>query len=315
VAGNPKNVILIQDLGFVAMLEAMYRSAVEVQVAINGSCNTQRETAPLNIADPVIPNFSCPAIVSIPMGADWQQLSQTAKNFDNNTSGVKQSAKNPIPNSSIAYGIGTGTLAQPGRAPFVKTANGSLSPGMINSSSIAPLSDNPSDDLTPLPDLRKSNLAKMLLKKTMSADCKDVNKYKFKPPKFEVRLGELVLLEPDSLVVTLGKLVLLDPPKQIKSSVKEGDITYVEYDDGSEAAFFEDGRVLEVGAPINPEKIGVNNSFIKPKPPTADMTSKNKVYGELKDTKKQYDSNGLQPSISSGLQAPGTFTPVKGLFN
>jgi hypothetical protein len=25
--------------------------------------------------------------------------------------------------------------------------------------------------------------------------------------------------------------------------------------------------------------------------------------------------NGLQPSISSGVQAPGTFTPVKGMFD
>lgn len=315
VTGNPKNVIMIQDLGFVAMLEAMYRSAIEIQVAINGSCNTQRETAPLNIAEPVIPNFSCPAVVSIPVGADWQQLTQTAKNFDNNTSGVKQSAKNPVPNSSIAYGIGHGTIAQPGRAPFVKTANGSLSPGMINSEALTPLSNIPADELTPLPDLRKSNFAKMLLKKTMSADCKNVNKYKYKPPKFEVGIGELELLEPDSLVVTIGKIVLLDPPKQITSSVKDGDVTYVEYDDGSAAAFFEDGRVFELGAPINPEKTGVNSSSIKPKAPKEDMTSKNKVYGELKDAKKHYDANGLQPSISSGLQVPGIFTTIKGLFN
>ena len=30
---------------------------------------------------------------------------------------------------------------------------------------------------------------------------------------------------------------------------------------------------------------------------------------------KSIQQNGLQPSISSGIQAPGTFTPVKGLFN
>lgn len=30
---------------------------------------------------------------------------------------------------------------------------------------------------------------------------------------------------------------------------------------------------------------------------------------------KDIQQNGLQSSISSGLQAPGTFNPVKGLFN
>ncbi len=313
VAGNPKNVILIQDLGFVAMLEAMYRSAIEIQVAINGSCNTQRETAPLNIAEPVIPNFTCPAVVSTPVGADWQQLTQTAKNFDNNSSAVKQSVKNPVPNSSIAYGMGTGTLAQPGRAPFVKTANGSLSPGMINSEELTPLSNIPADELTPLPDLRKSNFAKMLLKKTMSADCKNVNKYKYKPPKFEVGIGELVLLEP--FEVTVGELVLEEPTTHIKSVIEEGEVTYVTYEDGSEVVFMEDGSILEIEAPKNPENTGMKNISIKPKPPTADMTSKNKVYGELKDAKKQFDANGLQPSISSGLQVPGIFTTIKGLFN
>jgi len=29
---------------------------------------------------------------------------------------------------------------------------------------------------------------------------------------------------------------------------------------------------------------------------------------------KQFDANGLQPGISSGLQAPGIFTTIKGLF-
>jgi 2-polyprenyl-3-methyl-5-hydroxy-6-metoxy-1,4-benzoquinol methylase len=32
-------------------------------------------------------------------------------------------------------------------------------------------------------------------------------------------------------------------------------------------------------------------------------------------TLKDIQQNGLKPTISSGIQAPGTFTPVKGLFN
>ena len=69
VAGNPKNVIMIQDLGFVGLLEQMYQSAMEYQVAINDNCNPQREQAPKAITEPDIPNFTCPAVVSIPMGA------------------------------------------------------------------------------------------------------------------------------------------------------------------------------------------------------------------------------------------------------
>jgi hypothetical protein len=36
---------------------------------------------------------------------------------------------------------------------------------------------------------------------------------------------------------------------------------------------------------------------------------------EAGDNMEDVRANGLQPSLSSGLQAPGTFTPVKGLFN
>ena len=63
------------------------------------------------------------------------------------------------------------------------------------------------------------------------------------------------------------------------------------------------------------EILKTNKISIKPKPITPDVISKNKIYSELKDAKKQYDANGLQHSLSNGLQAPGTFVPVKGLFN
>jgi hypothetical protein len=36
---------------------------------------------------------------------------------------------------------------------------------------------------------------------------------------------------------------------------------------------------------------------------------------EAGDNMEDLRANGLQPSLSSGLQAPGTFTTVKGLFN
>jgi hypothetical protein len=132
VAGNPKNTIIVQDMGFTAWLESLYVAAMTEQLVYAPTCKPQKELTPVGITEPAIPNFICPAVVSIPVGADWQQLSKASKNFDNNTSGTKQNTNNPVPNTSISFGIGD-MIAQPGKAPFIKTANGSISPGMINS--------------------------------------------------------------------------------------------------------------------------------------------------------------------------------------
>ena len=180
---------------------------------------------------------------------------------------------------------------------------------------MTPLPKLPNEnDPVPLPDLRKRKLANDLLKKMMSSDCKNLTKYNYKPPKFEVGVGELVLLD-DPFEVGVGELVLEEATKKITEIKEEGDVVYVEYDDGSGVVFMEDGSILELGAPIDRENIGKNKISIKPKPITPDVISKNKIYSELKDAKKQYDANGLQHSLSNGLQAPGTFVPVKGLFN
>ncbi len=340
VAGNPKNSVMIQDLGFVGLLEQMYQSAMEYQVAIDDHCKPPREQGSMAITEPEIPNFACPAVVSIPMGRDWQQLSNAAKNFDNNTSGIKQNAHNPIPNSSIAFGEGTGTIAQPGRSPFVKTANGSVSPGMISEYDPGKMLEEYqyTEDLVPLPDLHKNNFVKKLLKKMMTADCKNVNKYKYKPPVFEVTMGELTIEEPskniketteDGNVVYVtyddgsvavfmedGSILEIDAPsKNVKETKEDGNIVYVTYDDGSEAVFMEDGSILEIDAPKDSGPTVTKKITIKPKTTTPDIASKNKVYTDLKEFKKQFDTNGLQPSLNSGVQVPGTFTPVKGLFN
>ena len=250
ITGNPKNTILTNCIAWTAAITGMYEGAIHDQYAIEKSCVKQNGDAVTNIPVPAIPNFTCPAIVSIPVGADWQQLSNAAKNFDNNTSGAKQNAKNPVPNGSTAYGADGNTIAQAGRDPFTKTANGSITPGMINDNELTPLSkiplddltplqEIPLDDLTPLPDLRKSKLAKDLLKKMMEGDCSKVKDQ---------------------------KQVLREKIKQMAD----------EMETGSEKA--------------------------------ADKES-------LKQTLQNVEKNGLQPSISSGIQAPGTFTPIKGLFN
>jgi tetratricopeptide (TPR) repeat protein len=310
IAGNPKNTVIVQCISWTAALEQLYKDAIEEQNTEWRSCVKHDGDAVAEIASPAIPNFTCPTKISIPMGGDWQQLSNDAKNFDGNSFGIKK-ASNPIPNGSTAYTTDHNTIAQAGKDPFTKTASGSVSPGMRNDDELTPLSKI-LDDLTPLPDLQRNKLTKLLLKKMMTADCKNVTKYK--PVKFEVGLGELIFEDEDPFEVGLGELVVEEPTKKIKNVKEDGDVVYVTYDDGSEVVFMADGSILEIDAPINRGNTGKNKVSIKPKPITPDVTSKNKIYSELKDAKKQFDTNGLQPSISSGLQAPGTFSPIKGLF-
>ena len=149
----------------------------------------------------------------------------------------------------------------------------------------------------------------------MTGDCKNINKYKYKPPVFEVGLGELVLEDLPEPQVELGELELEESTKKISEIKEEGDVVYVTYDDGSAAVFMEDGNILEIDAPLNSEKEAIKSTTIKPKPVTKEVSSKNKTYVEMKDAKTHFDAYGLQPSISSGVQVPGTFTPIKGLFN
>ena len=310
IAGNPKNTVIVQCISWTAALKELYQDAIEEQKTEWRSCVKHDGDAVADIASPAIPNFTCPTKLSIPMGREWQQLSNSAKNFDENSLGIKKTS-NPIPNSSTAYTTDHNTIAQAGRDPFTKTANGSASPGMRNDDELTPL-PKIMDDLTPLPDIQRNKLTKLLLKKMMTADCKNINKYK--QPKFEVGLGELIIEDVVPFEVGLGELVVEEPTKKISEIKEEGDVVYVTYDDGSAVVFMEDGGILEIGAPLDRENIGKNKISIKPKPITPDVISKNKIYSELKNAKKQFDANGLQPSISSGIQAPGTFTPLKGLF-
>ena len=351
ITGNPKNTILTACIAWTAAITGMYEGAIDDQDAIARSCVKQNGDGSSLVPTPDIPNFSCPTLIKIPLGNDWQELSNGVKDFDANSLGIKMNPAYPVPNHTTAYGGHSRSIAEPGKAPFAQSANGSIAPGMINSSDdeLAPLSKIPLDDLTPLspvppddlaalPDLRRSKFLKDLLKKMMTADCNNVNKYKYKPPVFEVRMGELIIEEPsknvketkeDGNVVYVtyddgsvavfmedGSVLEIDAPsKNVKETKEDGNIVYVTYDDGSEAVFMEDGSVLEIDAPKNSGQTVSKKITIKPKTITPDIASKNKVYTDLKEFKKQFDTNGLQPSLNSGVQVPGTFTPVKGLFD
>ncbi|MGZ8549534.1 MAG: hypothetical protein ACXWV2_02685 [Chitinophagaceae bacterium] len=132
VSGNPKNTIMTTCIGWTAAIIEMYQSALEDQYTDPKSCVQQNGDGIDYIAAPSIPNFTCPADVRIPTGKEWQQLSHEAKNFDNNEYGVKNNPANPIPNQSIAYTADQASIAEPGSDPFVKAANGSITPGIMD---------------------------------------------------------------------------------------------------------------------------------------------------------------------------------------
>ena len=340
ITGNPKNTILTACVAWTGAITEMYESAIHNQYAIAKSCVKQNGDAVTITPVPDIPNFTCPAVVSIPVGTDWQQLSNAVKNFDNNTSGTKQNTKNKIPNHSTAYTAGNNTIAQAGKDPFTKSANGSMSSGMINDNELTPLSKIPlddltplskvpldvltplskiPDDLTPLPDLRKSKLAKELLKKMMSADCKNVKSSKdILKEKLEKMMKGVKELEAyENVIEQIKKLESEIEQKETNAAKKEELKKQIErmqqetdkmdkYEQVPQSKKEMEKIMKEMDA--MDDKKFMKDKFDKIMESVNEMEAAPAI---LKDIQQK----GLQSSISSGLQAPGTFTPVNGLFN
>ena len=111
-------------------LENYYESAVNDQEAIAKSCIEQNGDGSNFISVPEIPNFSCPTLVKVPLGNDWQQLSSAVNHFDANSLGIKNNPSNPIPNHTQALGGGRNSIAQLGVPPFVQSAQGQINTGI-----------------------------------------------------------------------------------------------------------------------------------------------------------------------------------------
>lgn len=260
VAGNVKNTLMLQDLQATAHLAGLYYQAVQLQEALPEHCGVAIKKTTHILPMPEIPNFTCPAVVAVPSGSDWQQLSNSAKDFNKNIYKITKTDK-PVPNVSVAYGIG-GQVAQPGPAPFVKTANGSVLPAAINAHETEDLHGYPTqvshempalEDLTPLPDLARSLVAKQLLTEMLSADCRKVKTDK----------------------------------QNFKEAMDEMDFWY------------------KIKAEI------ARHKALKEAAKQAEEAAEQK---ELDKIKTEVQQGGLQPTISSGLQSPGTFATEKNLF-
>jgi tetratricopeptide (TPR) repeat protein len=132
IVGNPKNAVLTQCIGWTNGLKGFYSDALSAQEAIAKGCVNQNSDGKMNVPMPEVPNFTCPAIVCIPTGSEWQQLSNTVKNFDKNNLNIKKAAEVKVPNTSIAYGADNNSIAQPGNSFSAKTADGSVTPSAVD---------------------------------------------------------------------------------------------------------------------------------------------------------------------------------------
>jgi len=230
----------------------------------------------------------------------------------------------------MAYGVGLTSIAEPGRDPFVKSANGSMTPGMINDDELTPLSkiekdwsltplpNIPKDELTPLPDLRKSKLAKELLHKMMTADCNDI-----KTTKQNLK---------DQLDRMMKGVKELEAYEHVIEEIKrlENEIAQKETNQQKQEQFKSQMEKMmeEVNKMDKYEQIKNSQKRIEEIIKEMDIMDEKKIFkeqskkimsliDEMENTPtvlKDIQQNGLQSTISSGLQAPGTFTPQKGLF-
>ncbi|MEB8344514.1 hypothetical protein OO010_00515 [Flavobacteriaceae bacterium KMM 6898] len=174
VTGNPKNTIIMSCLGWTTNLKTLYESAILEQVSDSKCGYKTIEPSLKSINTPEIPNFSCPTIVQVPIGKDWQQLTNATKNFDKNSLGIKSNPSKAVPNHSVSFTAGKSTIAESGIAPSVSTSAGSISSNVTDAEVNAATDRGLSQQLQKLIDSQKSKALKELLKKMMSTDCDKV---------------------------------------------------------------------------------------------------------------------------------------------
>lgn len=325
VVGNPKNAVRTECIGFTNAFRSLYSDALSAQEAIAKTCVSQKNDDKIEVAMPEVPKFTCPVKVNIPSGPDWIQLSNATKDFDNNVYGIKKTNK-AIPNVSVSYAMGN-IIGQPGHDPFIKTADGNVTAGMINETGpdeLAPLTkiiplehnnmppvtthDTPGNTppvathdaswLRPsVADLLKRSLEKKLLDKYMTVNCKFNG-----PPKkwrFEVGMGSFELFD-------IG-------PQVVSQEDMEGGWTSYLYDDGTTKVCDQDGNLMFA---FNFELFEVDPAKPSVKTTPEPAAPVDKSIGDIiNQMKKSYDDGGLVPSLSSGLQAVGAYDFLKNVFN
>ena len=321
ITGNPKNVVLTQCLTWTAYLTGLYKEAVESQYAFAKSCVKQNGDGIADVPVPRIPNFTCPTVVSMPIGMDELRLSAETVNFDNNRWKIKQAEGSKIPNTTLSVGAGKADITEPGKYgnPYTKTGNGSANTSGINYAEyndaeltplskimdeLTPLSKLPLDELAPLDPslLDPKKLAKADLEKILRANVTRKILKELMQTKCPGKLTNPIIWEDETRTVwangfevSMGKLEL-EPIFE----VTVGEL------------------VLE---PIF--EVGVGELEMWDEDMQAWINSKNeKRYEEgfkeklIKDVSEALSTSGLQTTISNGLDGIRTMNNAdRGLFD
>lgn len=215
VVGNPKNSVMAQCINWTEFLADLYFSSVEDQQAL-AACGVEQDSYGVaTITEPVIPNFSCPVLVNIPIGLDEIQISADAINFDKNTWNIDHAVGAKTPNATLSFGVGKTEISEAGKGgtPYVKTGNESVTTSGFNKTNDNNLAADPNvsskndstktarlDDLMPLSKIvEKSDANKMaraaltrkLLEDMLSTNCFGDIPIKKRKGKFEVGFGKL----------------------------------------------------------------------------------------------------------------------------
>lgn len=379
ISGNPKNTILTACISWTAAITDMYNAAIDAQFAEPRSCVKHNGDGVTNMLAPAIPNFTCPAVVSVPIGAEWQQLSNTAKNFDSNEYAVKNNSSNPIPNQSIAYSADNTSIAEPGLDPFLKSAHGSMSPGIMEpdisnaSQSEEILSnylENRSNDFQP--DLSSADKAatsvtddivkvtsetqdqgewfkeynnsrtahqkatqapedargdgfreyqrkKIEAQKAMEARNDAAGdwfrEYQRKKTETQKTKDAEIQKSMESFKDYIKNRIEKQKAADYKSAIEKAISDRIKQAKKSKLA----QELLKKMMEGDCSKVRDQKQVLREK--IKQMADEMEAGGEItadKENKKQVlqnvEKNGLQPSISNGIQVPGTFVPIKGLF-
>lgn len=315
ITGNPKNTVLTQCISWTSYLVNLYASAIHDQYAIEKSCVRQNSENENHIPVPVIPNFTCPAVVSIPFGLDELRLSAGAVNFDDNDWGIKKVTGAMDHNLTLAYGISKNYITEPGKYgnPSTKTGNGSITTPGTAGADLTPLSKI-MDELTPLDPallnagkkispgnlnrIRNAAIARQMLNEMIKTEC---------PGKLPAKKTRKLKFE-----VGIGKLELTQWDEELQAWVN----------DKGDPVYDKDGNSLKK------MEVGIGELLMWDEDLQAWTNDKGDLYDkDYKPLKKidvtigeieweDVETSGLQTTISNGLDGLRTLTNfIKGLFD
>ncbi len=315
IAGNPKNMVLTQCISWTSFLTKMYENAVHDQYAIAQTCVNQNGDGITYMEVPAIPNFTCPAVVSIPFGLDELRLSADAATFNDNSWGIQKAVGSRHRNLTLGYGTDKNYITEPGKYgnPFTKTGNGSITPPGMGINDLVPLS-KVLDDLNPLDPalldtnkkssskrIRDAAMARQLLNEMIDTKCPGkLPPKKTRKQKFEFGVGKIELLEWsddfNAWVDDKGELMYDKDFKPFgKLELTLGELQLLEWNEDYEAWVNDKGELMydKNGKTFGKFEIGL---------------------GELEF--EEIQTSGLQTVINNGMEALGTVTDfIKGLFD